>query len=251
VAVDLEDFVSGLQDAGDRLGRAAASCALDEPVPTCPEWSVRDLVAHICGVHRWATSFVSKGKPEPDPAEEAAYFAPVPDHELLAHYHAGLDNLVTALSDADPGLQCWTFLPAPSPLLFWARRQAHETAIHCADAEAAARWPSQFSSELSLDGIDELLHCFFGRSRGTLVSDPPVTLAVEPTGSRRGWSIRIEPDRRVVTDGVGVADCRVSGPATDLYLLLWNRRALGGPIVVEGDTRVLEHWREGGRIRWS
>ena len=34
-------------------------------------------------------------------------------------------------------MRCFAFLPAPSPLAFWARRQAHETGIHRADVESA------------------------------------------------------------------------------------------------------------------
>ena len=37
--------------------------------------------------------------------------------------------------------ECWTFLPAPSPRAMWARRQAHETAIHRVDAQLAAGLP--------------------------------------------------------------------------------------------------------------
>ena len=28
-------------------------------MPTCPDWTVRDLVRHMGGVHRWATGFVA------------------------------------------------------------------------------------------------------------------------------------------------------------------------------------------------
>ncbi|MER6443505.1 hypothetical protein ABT275_45720 [Streptomyces sp. NPDC001185] len=40
-------------------------------------------------------------------------------------------------------MTCWTFNPArvPSPLAFWTRRQAHETAVHRYDAEAATGRP--------------------------------------------------------------------------------------------------------------
>ena len=61
-----------------------------------------------------------------------------PDAELLDAYRAGHRILTEALGSADPALACATFLPAPSPLAFWNRRQAHETAIHRADAELAA-----------------------------------------------------------------------------------------------------------------
>jgi len=47
------------------------------------------------------------------------------------------------LASAPPDLDCLTFLAAPSPLAMWARRQAHETAIHRVDAESpAARSPN-------------------------------------------------------------------------------------------------------------
>ena len=50
----------------------------------------------------------------------------------------GCADLVAALAAAPDDLECWTFLPAPSPRAMWARRQAHETAIHRVDAELAA-----------------------------------------------------------------------------------------------------------------
>ena len=60
------------------------------------------------------------------------------DAGLIAAYRDGHAALVAALRDADPDLECATFMPAPSPLAFWARRQAHETAIHRYDAQSAA-----------------------------------------------------------------------------------------------------------------
>ena len=42
------------------------------------------------------------------------------------------------LRSAPADLDCFTFLPAESARHFWARRQAHETAIHRVDAENAA-----------------------------------------------------------------------------------------------------------------
>src|SRR6204780_1534249 len=58
---------------------------------------------------------------------------------------------------------CCGFLDAPSPLAFWARRQAHEPAIHRADAESAAGDVTPFPAVFAADGIDELLVCFASR----------------------------------------------------------------------------------------
>jgi hypothetical protein len=34
-------------------------------VPTWAEWVTRDLIRHMGGVHRWATSFVAEAHAEP------------------------------------------------------------------------------------------------------------------------------------------------------------------------------------------
>ena len=42
----------------------------------------------------------------------------------------------------------------------------------------------------------------------------------------------------------------VSGSASDLYLLLWNRRGPEG-LETHGDPQLLELWRASVRVRWS
>jgi uncharacterized protein (TIGR03083 family) len=250
--MEIDRYIAELQDVGERLATAAATADLEARVPTCPDWTVRDLLRHVGGVHRWATTYVCSGKSGPTTDEEdAAFFAAVPDGRLLSWYRAGHATLVTALRDADPAMSCWTFLPAPTPLAFWARRQAHETAIHCVDAEASVEWPSRFPGDLAADGIDELLNGFFARPSGRLIAGAPVTLAIRTTDTGHAWTIRVEPDRRVVSSGFARADCTLAGPASDLYLLLWNRRELGPPVDIAGDGRVMDLWRARAAIRWG
>jgi uncharacterized protein (TIGR03083 family) len=242
--VDTAEHIARLREEGDLFAEAATAAGLDAPVPTCPGWQVRDLVQHLGGVHRWATSYVVTGNPNPSSEkEDARYFAAIGDGELLPAYRSAHASLVEALAGAPPDLACWAFLAAPSPLAFWTRRQAHETTIHRVDAEAAAGMPSSCAPRFGADGIHELLGGFFSRARGRLVADPPVALGIRATDTGDTWTIRIEPDRRAVTDGVGAADCVVSGSAADLYLLLWNRRTPDERFSVEGDRDVLALWR--------
>ena len=245
------DHIARLRDDGERLATSAAAAGLDAPVPTCPEWRVRDLVQHTGGVHRWATSYVVTGRDRTTTeAEDAQFFEKVADGELLSWFRAGHSALVSALSSSRPDLACWTFLASTSPRNFWARRQAHETAIHRSDADAAAGRDSSFPAGFAGDGIDELLNGFLVRPRGRLIADPPVSLAIRSTDTGSAWTIRIEPDRRLVSAGAGAATCRVSGKASDLYLLLWNRRPLDERVEVDGDRAVLDLWRERATIRW-
>jgi len=248
--MEIAEHIARVRDEGERFAEAAEAAGLDREVPTCPGWRVRDLVGHLGGVHHWATSYLVSGNQQPSSEkEDAKLFAGLDDAPLVARFRAGHAALVAALSAARPDLSCWAFLAAPSPLAFWARRQAHETTIHRVDAELAAGACTSCAADFAVDGIDELLNGFFSRARGRLVADPAVALGVRATDTGDAWTIRIEPDRRVVSPGAEDADCRVSGPASDLYLLLWNRRAVEGALEVQGDPGVLDLWRTRAIIR--
>ena len=247
--MDAAEHLARLREEGELFAEAATAAGLDAAVPTCPGWQVRDLVQHLGGVHRWATSYVVTGNPKPSSEkEDARYFAAIGDGELLPAYRSAHAALVGALAGAPSDLACWTFLAAPSPLAFWTRRQAHETTIHRVDAEMASGRACACEAGFGADGIDELLYGFFSRARGRLVADPPVALGIRATDTGDTWTIRIEPDRRAVTGGVGEADCVVSGPAADLYLLLWNRRTPDERFSIEGNRHVLDLWRTKGVI---
>jgi uncharacterized protein (TIGR03083 family) len=253
--VKVSEHIDRLAAEGPALADAADRAGLDAPVPTCPEWTVRDLVLHTGNVHRWAALFVTTGrKADLDDAEAADFFAPVPpDEELTGWYRDAHAAIVDALRTAPPDLDCWYFLRAPSPLAFWARRQAHETAIHRVDAQAAASptEPTETGADFAADGIDELLTCFYARPRSRLRSDDPRSLAVVATDVAAAWTFDIGPDRNTARTGTDDdAHCRLEGRANDLYLALWNRRGFDG-LDVRGDRSVLDLWRGTARVRWS
>jgi uncharacterized protein (TIGR03083 family) len=218
---------------------------------------VRDLVRHQGGVHRWATSYVADGRTEEWDVELDDVVGTWPeDDDLISWFRAGHADLVAALSDADPDLQCWTFLPSPSPLAMWARRQAHETAIHRVDAElAAGMTPTPPDPAFATDGVDELLTCFVSGRSDRLRSEEPKTLVVRTDDTGAAWVLHVTPDSAQAsavagTDAPPEADCQVSGSAADLYLALWNRRSPDG-LTVAGDPAVLALFAEKVNIRWS
>jgi uncharacterized protein (TIGR03083 family) len=254
--MDIRSHIEALQVDGERLATAAASAGLDAKVPACPDWVVRDLLQHLSGVHRWAALNVTHGTATSD--QTAAAFDPPDDDELLAWFRAGHASLGRALSEADPAVEAFTFLPAPSPLAFWARRQAHETAIHRADAESAGGRISAFPVEFAVDGIDELLGGFMSRSGDRLPVESPVSLGVIADDAGRGWTMRINPGDASCSPGVASPDragdatvtATVRGSASDLYLFLWNRLDRDA-ISFDGDPAVLDLWRDNANIRWS
>ncbi|MDQ1709157.1 MAG: hypothetical protein QOG49_542 [Frankiaceae bacterium] len=249
--MEIERHIEALRAEGERLARAAGAAGLDAPVPTCPEWEVRDLIRHIGGVHRWATVFVAGGRTTPtSAAEDEVIWGPQPsDESLLEWFAEGHRALVAALSAAPDALDCMTFLPAPSPRAFWARRQAHETAIHRADAESASGPITAVAADIAVDGIDELLTGFFARSHRGPRIDEDVTLEISATDADATWFVRAGPAGYAAARGGGDADCAIAGAASDLYLLLWNR-GTPAPLTVRGAGGVLDLWRAGAIVRW-
>ncbi len=242
------DFITALARDGERLADLAGRTGWDAGVPTCPRWRVRDLVVHTGSVHRWAAGFLA-GRERPAPLEPAG---PDDDAALDGWFREGHRALVERLSGAPDDLACWSFLPAPSPLAFWARRQAHETAIHWVDAEAAAGVAHQpFDADLAGDGVDELLAGFHVRPRSRVRTDRPRTLLVRAgaagPGGARAWLLRLSAEPPAVerlADAGGVpADCVLSGPPPALYRALWNR---GGwdEVEVAGDASLAALWRD-------
>jgi uncharacterized protein (TIGR03083 family) len=253
--MEIGDHISAIQQDGTALAAAAGRAGLDAAVPSCPDWRVRDLLRHQGYVHRWATGYVANPQLRQVPRmTEAELLAAGPDDEdLLDWFRAGHGALVETLQTADPAVRCWTFLPAPSPLAFWARRQAHETAIHRADAELAAGERAAYRSEFATDGIDELIMGFFGRGRADFEPGPALQVEAADTGAK--WLVTLTADRSRaarVRRGAGVADCTVTGAACALYLLLWNRASVAEDgIAVTGDPGVLRSWQTAMQVRWG
>lgn len=250
--MDVATQVEALQLEGRRMAEAAGATDPDTPVPTCPDWVVRDLVRHTGAVHRWATGIVATPRTEyGDVGLDDVVDTWPSDAELVEWFRSGHAALVRALSDAPPDLECFTFLRgAPSPLAHWSRRQAHETGIHRVDTELAAGVAlSPFDAAVAVDGVDELL-CAFVPRRGTgLRAERPTALRVRSTDgdasteAGTAWLLRIDgagvsAARAGAGEEVEVA-CTVSGAAQDLYLALWNR-GRRERLTVEGDADVLD-----------
>jgi uncharacterized protein (TIGR03083 family) len=244
--MDVDDLIAAIREQGDLMAAAAEQVSPGVTIPTCPKWRMRDLVCHQGEVHRWATAIVRDAMSTPD--------VPAParpdDDELVPWFREGCTALVDVLEHADPDTACFAFLPAPSPLAFWARRQAHETGIHRVDAEQAVGTVTPFAVDLAADGIEEMLFGFASRSRSRLRSPTPRSLGVRATDAAREWIVHIGPDSVTVSRDGGDAECTVEAGASDLFMLLWNRVDPAG-VRVTGGADVLDLWRDKMRISWS
>ena len=250
--MDIATHIAALRRSGADLADAARKAGLDASVPSCPGWQVGDLVAHTGGVHRWAASYVTTGRREPySEAQEEAFFDAPQDAHLLTWFRTGHAALADAIEAADPGLDCYAFPPAPSPRRFWARRQAHETTVHCVDAQLAAGLEVAIDPRLAADGVGELFGGFLARRGKSIATDAAIRIAVCATDADCAWTIGFEPGsrERLTVPAAEPADLLLTGPAADLYLLLWNRAGTER-ITPDGDAALLDRWREVIKITW-
>jgi uncharacterized protein (TIGR03083 family) len=260
--MEISEHVHALRRQGEWLADAAERAGLDAAVPPCAPWQVKDLLRHTGYIHRWAARHITECQDQilDGPSEQEILRGGADDAGLVAWFRAGHAALVQTLATADPAVECATFIAAPSPLAFWARRQAHETAIHRADAESAAGATPEYESGFAADGIDELI-TGFGRRRKYQPGAGPETaggtrLRVQAADTGDAWLVearegRLEP-RRDTDPGNDPAGCTVTGPASGLYLYLWNRAdAARAGVTVTGDPGLLSAWQSSVRVRWG
>ncbi|SNR51209.1 TIGR03083 family protein [Haloechinothrix alba] len=250
--MDVSGLIATLESEGHSLAHTAERLGAGVEVPTCPGWRVRDLLLHIGGVHRWAGTVVAESRREPlhlERAEGISAHLPT-DGELVGWFRRGHADLLKALRNAPEDLRCWAFLTAPTPLAFWARRQAHETTVHRVDVESAAGGVGRVEPHVATDGIDELLGGFVPRARTGLHSDPPTSMSVRTTDTGARWLLHVGRGPVTVERSSGPADTVVSGTASDVYLALWNRLPLR-ELDVAGSEELLLRWPETVRIRWG
>jgi uncharacterized protein (TIGR03083 family) len=252
--VEITEHIEALREHGCLLADAAERAGLDAAVPPCAPWRVKDLLRHTGYIHRWAASHVTDRPASvlDGPSEAEILAGGAPDSELVAWFRQGHAALVETLVKADPGLQTATFMDAPSPLAFWARRQAHETAIHRADAESALPGLPDFAADFAADGVDELIMGFGRRRKYRPAAGQDGVLGVHATDTADSWYADIKEGRIEARRAAGPADCTVSGPAPGMYLFLWNRAdAARAGVTLDGDPAVLARWQSGVRVRWE
>jgi uncharacterized protein (TIGR03083 family) len=217
---------------------------LSVPVPSCPDWTLRELLIHVGRAHRWAALITATRSAEFIP------FRSVPDGKFPEDGRpqwvgAGADLLARAVREAGED-EVWA-LGLMEPAGFWARRMCHETLVHEADAVLAAGGTPELDAEIAADAIDEWLTAMcprlWGADGGTGALPPGQVLHVHATDTPGEWLAASDGEGVRVTRGHGKGDAAVTGPAADLLLTLLRRAPADGPaLTVHGDPAVLARW---------
>ena len=247
-----ERFETELVVQTELMAAALRETAPDRPVPTCPEWTVADLVDHVGIAHRWVAVMVERRVSRPISKRDVDdRDIPAEPDERVAWLVAGARRLATAVHEAGPDAPMWTWAPDRTAG-FWLRRIAHDTLVHRIDAEVTAYGePGPIDADLAVDGVSDLLQTFAVLPR---IDDFPNLAALCPGGrtmhlhatddglGRSGeWLVRQGDGAIEWEHGHAKADTAVRGRAADLLLVL-SRRAGPERVEVLGDRELFEHW---------
>lgn len=224
-------YIGALRSNGVAAAGAAQDAPLDTIVPSCPDWTLRDLLHHLGTHHRWVAGNLDR----PPDGEMAPLSGQLPDDAELAKWlEEGAETLAVKLAAMDPAMPCWTFGPFDRTVAFWARRTAHETAMHRWDAQHASGAEDAIDGDLAVDGIDEYLALLpvFGRRLPDAGS-----IHLHCTDAPGEWVVRFDEEAMHVTREHAKGDVAVRGPASDLLLVLLGRKRADS-VDVLGDAPV-------------
>ncbi|MEM7337510.1 MAG: maleylpyruvate isomerase family mycothiol-dependent enzyme [Actinomycetota bacterium] len=233
--------MDALDRAAGRVLELAPEADLSTPVPHLGRWKVRDLIAHLGGVHEWAARIVTTRSMEGPGATKSALDGPELCEWCAAAYHGLREALSTNPVD-DP---CPNFNPGSERTVgWWLRRQTHETTVHAWDLERALGGATtEIEPDVAADGVDEFLDVFV-RTRGKRTLVAPLTLAV--TDPARTWTLTLadRPGRLEVAPDGPEAGTALIGPAHAMVLVLWGRLTVAeAGLAVQGDPEVVRSFR--------
>jgi len=246
------DTLAGLVDGADLTLR----------VPTCPDWTLRQLATHVGRAQRWAAEIVGTR------SARAIAFRDVPDGRIpdnpaehAGWLRAGAGRLIGVLGQAGD-VPVWA-LGHQRPAGFWARRMAHETAVHCVDAQItvggaeAQHTPPAIAADVAADGIDEWLMELAGpgdgdpglRAAGLADGESIHVHAADVPDGTGEWLISHGPAGITVRRAHEKGTIALRGGASDLLLVLLQRLPPGTPAIqLHGDPAVLRRWLDKTRF---
>jgi uncharacterized protein (TIGR03083 family) len=192
-------------------------------VPSCPEWTVGDLIYHLGWVQLfWAHNLLTRNSSEKSSLGEVED----PSDDTLAEWFrtctATLSSALTEVGDDSP---CWTWWGEPLTSGAVARHQMQEAAIHHWDVFLALGNPKALDKDVAHDGVGEFLEV---HASEIPTSERP-TVIFRSTDTQGTWNV----------PGDIATSTEIRGTASDLSLLLNGRIPLTA-LDVEGSVTSVQ-----------
>ncbi|WP_328314469.1 maleylpyruvate isomerase family mycothiol-dependent enzyme [Streptomyces sp. NBC_00442] len=240
-----------------RFVTAVEGADLATPVPSCPGWTLVDLIRHTGSVQRMFSGLLRGRVQERPLTRDTELDLPTSDHAYPAWLRASSHVAADVFADTTLDAPMWVWGADPHAR-FWVRRMLFETLVHRVDAELALGSTPLIDPALAADGVDEfLVNLPFAASFAPRTSHLRGTgegIRFRCTDRAGDWLVRLRPDGfgldPIPADAAGVpladtalADATVEGAAADLLLFLYGRLDLTTrALTSSGDEALLRHW---------
>ena len=237
--MDKHATISQISADGRRLLEVSRG-DLDAPVPTCGDWAIRDLVAHMGWVHGLVGEYVTRRAVKPLTREEMPN--PPSDDSVTDFAAACLERLVDGLAGVEPDTPVWNWSPRQDAA-FYFRRMLHETSVHRWDAENSLGDAAAVDGEQGRDGVDEFFDFVLPNAQARKRRElPRGSIHLHRTDGEGEWLVRGAEDGEIVTRRVHAkGDAAVRGTGGELFLAMWNRLPLSS-LQVFGDADAARAW---------
>ncbi|HVA10347.1 MAG TPA: maleylpyruvate isomerase N-terminal domain-containing protein [Acidimicrobiales bacterium] len=237
--MNYDAHVSAVRREVSDLVTAFAAGPMDAPVPTCPEWTAQDLAQHVGDFSGFWAHVICEGTGRAKPE-----FPAMPGDAGVAEWIGEIGTtLCDQLGATSPDQPMWSWVPGRENAAFAARRAANELAVHRYDAQTCRGSAKPIDTSLAVDGIEEIfvmVEAWRARDDRTGTGNGE-TLCLQATDADAAWVLCLTPDGTEVTRSAGDADLTISGKASDLELLLYQRPTIGA-VTQDGDTSSLVAW---------
>jgi uncharacterized protein (TIGR03083 family) len=218
------------------------------PVPTCPDWTLKQLFRHVGRGHRWAAQIIAERRAQSlDPRDVRDGKPPEDPDAAIAWLNDGAQLILDAVDQVGSDARVWTFL-GPRPAGWWIRRRLHEATVHRADAALALGVDYDLPPELAADVISEWLErVSVEAKRHTPALDRGQTLHLHATDDGLGptgeWTVVNDEDGVWWSHNHAKGDVALRGPAKDLLLAIVRRKSAADVgLETFGDTAIWDAW---------
>jgi uncharacterized protein (TIGR03083 family) len=241
------DFRAALLDQTQAFGELIRTADPSTPVPTCPDWTVKQLFRHVGRGNRWAAQIIAERRSDTlDPREVRDGKPPDDADAAIDWLNGGARLIIDAVDKVGSDARVWTFR-GPRPAGWWIRRRLHEGVVHRADADLAMGQEFQLEPELAADAISEWIELMASNNQPPRALDRGQTMHLHATDDGLGptgeWTVVHDEDGVSWTHDHGKGDVALRGPATDLLLAITRRRTAADlGIEVFGELSVWDGW---------
>ncbi|MPV36188.1 maleylpyruvate isomerase family mycothiol-dependent enzyme [Georgenia subflava] len=223
--LDHERYCDEVVTQAELLGDLLRGADLTTAVPTCPRWTLADLLDHVTGNLREMADAVRRSRRGRAPSTSTAELpTPIPTTaDAVEALTLEAATLAAALRIAGRG-RCARVWGIDASTGEWARRAANDLLIHRADAALSLGVAVGVSPDHAADALDELLELFAGpplpagpaRRIVLRATDTDPVWVVTPDGGSFSWRREHAPgELRRRRDAAGLGGKDVGGTHLD------------------------------------